>query len=88
MTASLGLAFSPPGRSRNDHGARSRRPIKALYQAKADGRNCVVSGRTYVNDRHPRTTESADSFEILVPRPPANRDGPRIAPSVAGELTE
>jgi two-component system, cell cycle response regulator len=58
ITASIGLAFSPPGRSRHER-ALIMRADQALYQAKAEGRNCVVFG-------HPdtlmatRKTESAE----------------------------
>ena len=41
VTASLGLSFSPPGRSRHTM-ALIQTADQALYQAKANGRNCVV----------------------------------------------
>ena len=43
MTASIGLAFAAPGRSRNAM-ALIMTADEALYQAKADGRNRVVFG--------------------------------------------
>jgi diguanylate cyclase (GGDEF)-like protein len=42
VTASVGLAFAPPGRSRNSS-ALIISADQALYQAKADGRNRVVA---------------------------------------------
>jgi two-component system, cell cycle response regulator len=43
VTASIGLAFGPPGRTRNEM-ALIMTADEALYQAKAQGRNCVVLG--------------------------------------------
>ena len=43
VTASIGLAFGPPGRSRNEM-ALIMTADEALYQAKAEGRNRVVLG--------------------------------------------
>jgi len=57
VTASLGLSFSPPGRSRHTM-ALIQTADQALYRAKASGRNRVVSGQ---NSTQPvsRTTETA-----------------------------
>jgi diguanylate cyclase (GGDEF)-like protein len=46
VTVSIGLAFGPPGRSRSDR-ALLEMADKALYQAKADGRDRVVLGHQY-----------------------------------------
>ncbi len=43
VTASIGLAYTPPGRTRNEMGL-IMTADQALYQAKADGRNRVVFG--------------------------------------------
>jgi two-component system cell cycle response regulator len=43
VTASIGLAFGSPGRTRNEM-ALIMTADEALYQAKAQGRNCVVLG--------------------------------------------
>jgi two-component system, cell cycle response regulator len=62
ITASIGLAFSPPGRSRHER-ALIMRADQALYKAKADGRNRVVFG-------HPdmllanRKTQSAEFASV------------------------
>ncbi|MFI5458597.1 MAG: diguanylate cyclase [Isosphaerales bacterium] len=57
VTASLGLSFSPPGRSRHTM-ALIRTADQALYQAKESGRNRVVSGQ-HAMQPVPRTTETA-----------------------------
>jgi two-component system, cell cycle response regulator len=64
ITASIGLAFGPPGRSRHERSL-ILRADQALYQAKADGRNCVVYG-------HPDTfmaNSKTESAEFPVCRP-------------------
>jgi two-component system, cell cycle response regulator len=58
VTASIGLAYSAPGRSRNEMGL-IMTADQALYQAKADGRNRVVFGH-HAMLMAPRTTESAE----------------------------
>ena len=60
--ASIGLAFAPPGRSRTEM-ALIMTADEALYQAKADGRNCVVFGHRAMQ-LAPRQTESAE-FAII-----------------------
>jgi diguanylate cyclase (GGDEF)-like protein len=55
ITASIGLAFGPPGRSRHEKSL-IMRADQALYQAKADGRNCVVFG-------HPDTIMASSKTE-------------------------
>lgn len=63
VTASIGLAFSVPGRSRNEM-ALIMTADEALYQAKADGRNRVVFGR-HAMQLAPRQTESAEFASIF-----------------------
>jgi two-component system cell cycle response regulator len=58
VTASIGLAFGPPGRTRNEM-ALIMTADEALYQAKAQGRNCVVLGR-HAMQISPSPTESAE----------------------------
>jgi two-component system cell cycle response regulator len=58
VTASIGLAFGPPGRTRNEM-ALIMTADEALYQAKAQGRNCVVSGH-HAMQISPSPTESAE----------------------------
>jgi diguanylate cyclase (GGDEF)-like protein len=58
VTASIGLAFGPPGRTRNEM-ALIMTADEALYQAKAQGRNCVVLGRQAMQIS-PSPTESAE----------------------------
>jgi len=57
VTASLGLSFSAPGRSRHTM-ALIQTADQALYQAKANGRNCVVSAQ-HIMQPASRDTESA-----------------------------
>jgi diguanylate cyclase (GGDEF)-like protein len=57
ITASLGLSFSPPGRSRHPM-ALLQAADQALYQAKATGRNRVVSVCPTMQPE-PKQTESA-----------------------------
>jgi two-component system, cell cycle response regulator len=63
VTASIGLAFGPPGRSRNEM-ALIMTADEALYLAKAQGRNRVVLGH-HAMQISPRQTESAE-FAALV----------------------
>ena len=63
VTASIGLAFGPPGRTRNEM-ALIMTADEALYQAKAEGRNRVVLGH-HAMQISPRQTESAE-FASLV----------------------
>ena len=58
VTASIGLAFGPPGRTRNEM-ALIMTADEALYQAKAQGRNCVVVGH-HAMQISPSPTESAE----------------------------
>jgi two-component system cell cycle response regulator len=58
VTASIGLAFGPPGRTRNEM-ALIMTADEALYQAKAQGRNCVVLGH-HAMQYSPSPTESAE----------------------------
>jgi two-component system, cell cycle response regulator len=58
VTASIGLAFAPAGRSRNEM-ALIMTADEALYRAKADGRNRVVFGHRAMQ-LAPRQTESAE----------------------------
>jgi two-component system, cell cycle response regulator len=58
VTASIGLAFGPPGRTRNEM-ALIMMADEALYQAKAQGRNCVVLGH-HAMQISPSPTESAE----------------------------
>ena len=58
VTASIGLAFAAPGRSRNEM-ALIMTADEALYRAKADGRNRVVFGHRAMQ-LAPRQTESAE----------------------------
>lgn len=58
VTASIGLAFGPPGRTRNEM-ALIMTADEALYQAKAQGRNCVVLGH-HAMQISPSPTESAE----------------------------
>jgi len=63
ITASIGLAFGPPGRSRHERSL-IMRADQALFKAKADGRNRVVFG-------HPDTlmaTSKTESAEFPVCR--------------------
>jgi two-component system, cell cycle response regulator len=62
VTASIGLAFAAPGRTRNEM-ALIMTADEALYQAKADGRNRVVFGHRAMQ-LAPRQTESAE-FAII-----------------------
>jgi two-component system cell cycle response regulator len=64
VTASIGLAFAAPGRSRNEM-ALIMAADEALYQAKADGRNRVVFGRRAIQ-LAPRQTESAEFASLLL----------------------
>jgi two-component system, cell cycle response regulator len=63
VTASIGLAYSSPGRTRNEMGL-IMTADQALYQAKADGRNRVVFGH-HAMLLAPRTTESAEFPAIM-----------------------
>jgi len=63
VTASIGMAFGPPGRTRNEM-ALIMTADEALYQAKAQGRNRVVFGH-HAMQISPRQTESAE-FASLV----------------------
>ena len=63
VTASIGLAFAAPGRSRNEM-ALIMTADEALYQAKANGRNCVVFGHRAMQ-LAPRQTESAEFAAIF-----------------------
>jgi diguanylate cyclase (GGDEF)-like protein len=63
VTASIGLAFAPPGRTRNEM-ALIMTADEALYQAKAEGRNRLVFGH-HAMQISPRQTESAE-FASLV----------------------
>jgi two-component system, cell cycle response regulator len=58
VTASIGLAFAPAGRSRNEM-ALIMTADEALYRAKADGRNRVVFGHRAMQLER-RQTESAE----------------------------
>jgi two-component system, cell cycle response regulator len=58
VTASIGLAFAPAGRSRNEM-ALIMTADEALYRAKADGRNRVVFGHRAMQ-LAPSQTESAE----------------------------
>ena len=58
VTASIGLAFAAPGRTRNEM-ALIMTADEALYHAKADGRNRVVFGHRAMQ-LAPRQTESAE----------------------------
>jgi two-component system cell cycle response regulator len=58
VTASIGLAFGPPGRTRNEM-ALIMTADEALYQAKAQGRNCVALGH-HAMQISPSPTESAE----------------------------
>jgi diguanylate cyclase (GGDEF)-like protein len=58
VTASIGLAFAPPGRSRNQM-ALIIAADQALYKAKAEGRNRVVFGH-HSMQLAPRQTESSE----------------------------
>jgi len=60
VTASLGLSFSPPGRPHHTM-ALIQTADQALYQAKAGGRNRVVSAQ-HKPQPVPRTTEAAASI--------------------------
>jgi diguanylate cyclase len=57
VTASLGLSFGPPGRARQTMSL-LQTADQALYQAKAEGRNCVVFLRQPLQ-AIPRTSEAA-----------------------------
>jgi two-component system cell cycle response regulator len=57
LTASVGLAFSPPGWSRNER-ALILAADQALYQAKAQGRNRVVAAPVSDHDATQRTESS------------------------------
>ena len=63
VTASIGLAFAAPGRSRNEM-ALIMTADEALYQAKADGRNRVVFGH-HALQLAPKQTESAEFASIF-----------------------
>jgi two-component system, cell cycle response regulator len=63
VTASIGLAFGPHGRTRNEM-ALIMTADEALYQAKSQGRNRVVFGH-HAMQISPRQTESAE-FASLV----------------------
>jgi two-component system, cell cycle response regulator len=63
VTASIGLAFAAPGRSRNEM-ALIMSADEALYQAKADGRNRVVFGR-HAMQLARKQTESAEFASIF-----------------------
>ena len=63
VTASIGLAFGPPGRMRNEM-ALIMTADEALYQAKAQGRNCVVMGH-HAMQISPSPTESAEFASIV-----------------------
>jgi diguanylate cyclase (GGDEF)-like protein len=63
VTVSVGLAFGPPGRSRNEM-ALIEAADQALYQAKSSGRNCVVLGRTLHPVEYPKT-QSAEFLTSL-----------------------
>jgi diguanylate cyclase (GGDEF)-like protein len=63
VTASIGLAYSSPGRSRNEMGLIVTAD-QALYQAKADGRNRVVFGHQAML-LAPKTTESAEFPAVM-----------------------
>ena len=58
VTASIGLAFAPAGRSRNEM-ALIMTADEALYRAKADGRNRVVFGHRAMQLAPRQITESA-----------------------------
>jgi diguanylate cyclase (GGDEF)-like protein len=57
LTASVGLAFSPPGWARNER-ALIISADRALYQAKALGRNRVIAAPAYAGDAAQRTDSS------------------------------
>ena len=57
LTASFGMAFSPPGWSRNER-ALILAADQALYQAKAQGRNRVVAAPVSDHDVTQRTESS------------------------------
>ena len=60
LTVSVGISFNPPGRPRNVM-ASIMAADQALYQAKASGRNCVVSMPQSAQSAHhmPRQSESS-----------------------------
>jgi diguanylate cyclase (GGDEF)-like protein len=62
VTASIGLAFGPPARSRNEM-TLIMTADAALYQAKAGGRNRVVFGH-HSQQPTPKQTESAEFASI------------------------
>jgi diguanylate cyclase (GGDEF)-like protein len=66
VTASIGLAYAPPGRARNAM-ALIMSADDALYRAKADGRNRVVLGGQSAQ-LAPRQTESAEFAAIFSAR--------------------
>jgi diguanylate cyclase (GGDEF)-like protein len=63
VTASIGLAYAPPGRSRNET-ALIVTADEALYRAKAEGRNRVIFGRHSIRVV-PKQTESAEFAAVL-----------------------
>jgi diguanylate cyclase (GGDEF)-like protein len=62
VTASLGVAFTPPKRARNEH-ALIVRADRALYQAKFQGRNRVILTEPIHFDSS--QTESSDSLSVV-----------------------
>jgi two-component system cell cycle response regulator len=63
VTASIGLAYAPPGRSRNEM-ALIMTADEALYRAKAEGRNRVIFGR-YAIQAAPKQTQSAEFAAVF-----------------------
>jgi two-component system cell cycle response regulator len=63
VTASIGLAYAPAGRPRNEM-ALIMSADEALYRAKAEGRNCVVFGR-HALQVATKQTESAVFAAVL-----------------------